>query len=569
MFVLFVFSFLAGLCTMLSPCILPILPIVLAAGASKGRLRPLGVCIGLVISFTFFTIALTSIVKASGISPDLLRYIAIGLVFVFGLCMVVPPLSRWLYSLLSPIAEIGERLQHKGPKEGLIGGLTLGVALGLLWTPCAGPILAAITTFIATQSITFVTVGLALAYVIGAAIPLFLIAWGGGKVIGASKLLSAHTEGVRMFFGGVTVLVAVAIAFHWDMLIEQKVALFVPSIQVEDNPKVLETIGTLQNEIRSSAQQEVPREAPAVHPVSYGKAPELTGATNWIHSPPLTLEQMKGKVVLIDFWTYTCINCLRTLPYIKDLYAKYKDDGLVVIGIHTPEFEFEKEPSNVSEAVSRLGITYPVAQDNNYTVWQAFHNRYWPAHYLIDQNGNIVFIHFGEGGYAEMERQVRELLHLPPLTIKESAVQGRPISSETYLGTSRGRSYTHENAIAFERTKLYTYFQPLNDDEVGLKGSWNVQGERITAEGNDCYLEYNFLGNQAYLVLSGSSSEPILVFLDGKLVGEVRMDGDRKYDLVDTTYGRHLLSLKVSQGISAYAFTFGNEQLSASSSHEP
>ena len=290
---------------MLSPCILPILPIVLAAGASKGRWRPFGVCIGLVISFTFFTVTLTSIVQAFGISADLLRYIAIGLVFLFGLCMVVPLLSRWFYALMAPIAQLGERLQRKGPKEGLFGGLVLGLALGLLWTPCAGPILAAITAFIATQSISLITVGLALTYVIGAAIPLFFLAWGGGRVIRASKFLSGHTEGLRTFFGCVTILVAIAIALHWDVLVEQKIALVVPAVLIEDNPLVERQLGKLREEIRASGNQQESKETTAQSTPTYGKAPELMGLTNWINSSPLSLQQLKGKVVLIDFWTYT------------------------------------------------------------------------------------------------------------------------------------------------------------------------------------------------------------------------------------------------------------------------
>ena len=241
------------------------------------------------------------------------------------------------------------------------------------------------------------------------------------------------------------------------------------------------------------------------------------------------------------------------------MYAQYKDKGLVVIGIHTPEFEFEKNPSNVTEAVFRLGITYPVAQDNNYRVWEAFHNHYWPAHYLIDQNGNIVFVHFGEGGYSEMENRIRELLQLPPLTSQEASRQTRPLSPETYLGMERGKSYTSENKILFGQTALYTYSTPLKEDTVGLKGYWLVQPESITAVGNDCFLDYNFTGKQVYLVLSGSRSTPLQVVLDGHPLKEIRIDGDRKYDIVDTEYGRHILSLKVPKGISAYAFTFGDE----------
>jgi thiol-disulfide isomerase/thioredoxin len=424
--------------------------------------------------------------------------------------------------------------------------LVLGGALGLLWTPCAGPILASITTLIATQSATVAMVGLILAYVIGASIPLFLIIWGSGKVIQRSKYLSGHLEGVRVVFGVMTILVAIVIALHWDMVIEQKIALIVPAALIDNTPEVQNRL----NELHTSSLPET---------LSYRKAPELDGATHWINSPPLSIDQLKGKVVLIDFWTYTCINCLRTLPYIKDWYAKYKDRGLVVIGVHTPEFEFEKKPSNVEEAVTRLGITYPVAQDNSYAIWEAYQNHFWPAHYLIDQNGNIVLTHFGEGGYAEMEAKIRELLNLPPISSHEPSVTTRAISPETYLGSNRGPSYTSENAIVYGRTVLYAYPRPLQLNAVGLKGRWKIEDEKIVAEGDDCFLDYHFIGKQVYLVLSGAGQQPMSVFLDGRHVKNLTIEGDRKYDIVDTAYGQHQLSLKIPEGISAYAFTFGDE----------
>lgn len=336
MLLLFMVSFLAGVCTMLSPCILPILPIVLASGVSRQKWRPLGVTIGLIVSFTFFTLTLTYLVRAFEISADVLRNIAIGLVFLFGLFMVVPALSSCFYRLLGPVAKIEERIQEQGPQGGFFGGIILGCALGLLWTPCAGPILAAITAFIATQSITGTVVGLILAYVTGAAIPIFLLAWGGGKIVRASKVLSAHAEGIRRFFGWITIFVAVAISFHWDISLEQKISRFVPAITVEDTVGVKEGLESLQKEVAAQNKQPMKVASEPTRYPSYGRAPELTGLTNWINSPALSLNQLQGHVVLIDFWTYSCINCLRTLPHIKELYAQYKDQGLVVIGVHTP-----------------------------------------------------------------------------------------------------------------------------------------------------------------------------------------------------------------------------------------
>jgi cytochrome c biogenesis protein CcdA/thiol-disulfide isomerase/thioredoxin len=533
------FAFLAGIFTVLSPCILPILPAILSAGTLQGRLRPLGIIIGLICSFTFFTLSLTAIVHATGLSPNLLRYAAILLIFLFGLIMIFPRLSNWFAALTAPIATLGQHLQGKS-STGFIGGMIFGLALGLLWTPCAGPILAAITTLVATHAINLLTVLMTLSYSVGAGIPMFLIAYGGSRIIQSSRFLSQHAEGIRQVFGVLMILVATVLFFHWDMMLEQKLSQYLPSSMVENNTKVQQQLQKLRGETLEKM----------------GKAPDFVGITEWINSSPLNIEELRGKVVLVDFWTYSCINCLRTLPYLEKWYADYQDQGLIIIGVHTPEFEFEKDPQNVAAAAKRLGVEYPIALDNNYQTWQAYRNNYWPAHYLIDQEGNIRMEHFGEGGYAETENEIRQLLGLASISIAEPKVISMPTSPETYLGSARGRSYIQEVQLG---EMAYDYTKSLGDDQVGLKGAWLVEEESITPKGDDCYLNMNFLAKRVYLVLSGSSKEPIEVFLDGKPAGEFYMDGDKKYDIVSTTYERHLLSLKIPEGISAYAFTFGNE----------
>jgi len=558
MFLLLGFAFLAGIFTVMSPCILPILPVVLSAGISKGKFRPIGIIIGLILSFTFFTLSLTAIVHATGLSANALRYAAIALIALFGLVMIFPRLSEWFAKLTSPIANTGQNLQQTDHGNGFRSGLIFGIALGLLWTPCAGPILAAIITLAATQTWTLSTILLTLSYSIGAGIPLFLIAYGGGKIIQSSKFLSEHAEGIRQIFGCLMLLAALSIALHWDMALQQQIARFIPTILIEDNPRVKDELAKLRtNRIKA--------ENPLLSTVSedklahFGAAPEFIGIVNWINSPPLSLAQLHGKVVLIDFWTYSCINCLRTLPYLEKWYADYKDKGLVIIGVHTPEFEFEKDPKNVAEAASRLGINYPIAQDNDYKTWQAYENNYWPAHYLIDQNGILRMVHFGEGAYVETENAIRHLIGLPELNIAEPIRNFRPISPETYLGTLRASSYASDIQLQPNQTILYEYQSPLGADKVGLKGKWKVEEERITSQSNESYLDYNFLAKKVYLVLSGSSSTPMQVYLDGKHIADIKVDGARKYDIAATPYGRHELSLRIPQGVSAYAFTFGDE----------
>lgn len=550
MLLLLIFSFLAGISTILSPCILPILPAILSAGTVEGKWRPLAITLGLIISFTFFTLALTAVVQATGISANALRYAAITLIALFGIVMMFPKLSNLFAKSVAPIASLGQNIQSSSPKSGFAGGFIFGIALGLLWTPCAGPILAAITTLVATQSITWTTVLITIAYSIGAGIPMLMIAYGGAFIIQSSHFLSQHAERIRQFFGCLMVLTAIAIAFHWDMIVQQQITRILPPVLIEDTPLVKEELEKLG---KGNLERSV------IGPTVDYKAPELTGIVNWINSPPLSLMNLQGKVVLIDFWTYSCINCLRTLPYLEKWYADYKKDGLVIIGVHTPEFEFEKDPKNVAEAAARLGVKYPIAQDNDYKTWQAFHNRYWPAHYLIDQQGNLRMVHFGEGGYVETENAIRELLGMAQLKMEEPIKSERPLSPETYLGTYRPSSYTKEITVKPNVITDYTYRAPLKDDTVGLEGQWNIESERITSESDDSFLEMNFLASNVYLVMTGQSKQPVEVFLDGKLAKTFSMDGDRKYDIVKTKYGRHLLSIKIPKGISAYAFTFGDE----------
>jgi len=552
MLLLTLFSFLAGLFTILSPCILPILPAILSVSVLRGKWRPLGIILGLILSFSFFTLFLTSLVHAFGISPNILRYFAIAILFLFGLILLIPQLSNWFASFSSTIAQYGEDIQGGKTRGGFFSGLLFGAALGLIWTPCAGPILAAITTLAATQSVNFNTIILTLAYSFGAGIPLLLIAYGGQSIIHSSKFLSRHSEGIRQFFGCLMIVTAAAIAFHWDAKIQESISHYVPPILIENNPYVKETINQLEPHgkiLKNIKEGEFS---------NYGPAPEFVGITSWINTPPLSLQSLKGKVVLVDFWTYSCINCLRTLPYIKKWYADYSNDGFVVVGMHTPEFEFEKDLSNVMEAVKRLGITYPVALDNDYKTWQAYGNHYWPADYLIDQNGDLRLVHFGEGDYEETENLIRLLLGKKQLDFPKKKHEQRALSPETYLGTNRAEHYSPHLEISPDKIKKYDYSLPLKENQVGLKGIWKVEGEKITAEGADSYLQMNVLAEEVYLVLSGTSQTPLEVSVDNQKFKTFEMDGDRKYDIAVVPYGRHLISIHIPQGVSAYAFTFGD-----------
>lgn len=429
MTVLLSFAFLAGIVTVLSPCVLPVLPALLSAGGGKGHLRPIGIISGLIFSFTFFTLALTAIVQLTGISPDILRYIAIALIAMFGLLMIFPALGEKFAEMTAGVANLGQSVQEKSHLfgTGFWSGFVLGIALGLIWTPCAGPILAAITTLAVTSSVTWFTFFLTLAYSLGAAIPMFFIIYGGKKIISSSRGISNYSEGIRKSFGVLMILSALAIALHYDTKLQEIAIQYVPLINIENNLLVNEELEKLRRSHSVIANKEFilskqkfsedGRNLPKLAAV-----PELVEITGWVNTEPFTLQQLQGKVVLIDFWTYSCINCIRTLPYLKDWYAKYKDKGLVIVGVQTPEFEFEKNTENVREAAKRFGLEYPIAVDGKLKTWQNFNNHYWPTHYLVDQEGLVRSFHLGEGAYTETENGIRNLLGLVPLIEEEKTL---------------------------------------------------------------------------------------------------------------------------------------------------
>ena len=562
MIILTFFAFLAGIVTVLSPCVLPVLPALLSGGAGIGRFRPHGIVLGLTLSFAFFTLALTAIVHATGVSAEYLRQIAIGLIVLFGLTMLFPKLGDWFAEKTSGIASLGVTLQEKSKfaGSGFWSGFFLGMALGLVWTPCAGPILAAITTLVATQAITFKTIFITLAYCLGSAIPLFLIVYGGNQILYSTKMLSRHTETIRRVFGALMIVAAATIALHADVALQQFALQYIPLINIEDNPLVKSELDKLRKNT-----------APSLSLDGKTKAPDFIGIQEWINSPPLSLPKLQGKVILVDFWTYSCINCVRTLPYLKKWDQDYRDKGLVIVGIHTPEFEFEKNPRNVKDAVSRFEIKYPVGLDNEYKTWQNYNNRYWPAHYLIDQNGLVRDAHFGEGAYLETENAIRSLLGLTPLSKKEEVKSQMQITPETYLGYSRADHYSPEILIKKDQPALYQHKEPLQNDHVALNGSWTVRPEFIQA-GDDASLTLNFLANRVYLVMSSPTPQPITILLDGKpplpsnyttdtnSEGKILVHEPRMYDILDLKGDskRHTLTLLFPKDVTPYVFTFGS-----------
>ncbi len=567
MIILLFFSFLAGLVTVLSPCILPILPLLLASGVGSGRFRPIGVILGFTVSFAFFTLTLTSLAHAFGISPDFLRYAAIVIMIFFGCTLFFPRFEQMLVRYFSGIARIGNVIQGKSSLvgSGFLSGIVLGIALGLIWTPCAGPILAAISTLAATRAITSAAVLITLMYSLGAALPMFLIAYGGSKIVSSARMVSTYAEIIRKCFGLLMIFAALAIAFHVDVILQQFTLNYFPMITFEDT-------SLIKKELEKVVIKEVNN---PLGGILESQAPDFVGIADWINTEPLSLTTLRGKVILVDFWTYSCINCVRTLPVLKQWYADYKDKGFVLVGVHTPEFAFEKNIKNVQDAVKRFGIEYPVALDSNYETWRAYNNRYWPAHYLIDQQGAIKERHFGEGGYQETENAIRALLGLGAKGMVETPIQLRKAQTpELYLGFARAQQYQTSPAIQQNQKIDYSYQEPLANDYIGLKGAWYVTPEYIKSEGDMSRMDLNFIANRVYLVMQSDEPRAVHVMFDNEEVahnyhsvdmneqGEILVHEARMYDILDLRgdNGRHTLSLLMPSGVSAYAFTFGTEE---------
>lgn len=373
---------LAGVATVASPCVLPVLPMLLGASVGRTeRLRPFYIVSGFVLAFVAVAWLFGAAAQAFGVSHAAVRTAAAALLVAAGVLMLWPAAADRLMLRLSPVAGLGERWASRGG-GGAAGALLLGASLGAVWTPCAGPVLASILALVAQAGSPAETAPLLAAYALGAGFPMLLIAYGGQSVSTRWRGLAKHAAAVRRVFGALVIVAGIAMLGRWDA-------------------QATAWLTSLWS----------PASGEADVPATTGEAaPEFAGVDAWINSPPLTMAGLRGKVVLVDFWTFGCVNCVRSVPHIERLHRLYAGQGLVVVGVHTPEFGFERPLPAVQEAVRRQGLTYPVAQDNTYRTWSAYRNRYWPAQYLIDRDGRVVFRYFGEGGEREIEQRVRALL---------------------------------------------------------------------------------------------------------------------------------------------------------------
>ncbi len=594
MIVLLAFALLAGAATAITPCVLPVLPALLSASGSGGRRRPLGVVTGLALTHTITIVGIASVVDGVGFADGTLRTLAIAVLAVFGLTLLVPVASLWIEARMAALSRLGPRRAG----DGFWSGLPVGGALGFVYAPCAGPILAAVISVGASRGTTGGLVAVAIAYALGSAAVLLVLALGGRRVM---ERVRRGTRGpiVQRVLGGVMVLTAVLMFANLDIRFQSALAsefpgfLTNPTGGLERSSAVEKRLAKLRGESKFKAPTAPVSEPGRAASVTsdaklpgvttpdlpiLGTAPDFTGNQRWFNSPPLTMRGLRGRVVLVDFWTYTCINCLRTLPYVRAWDERYRAAGLTIVGVHTPEFAFEKKASNVQQAITDKHLRYPVVQDNDYGTWNAFTNQAWPAKYLIDAQGNVRYVHLGEGEYKETEAAIRALLaeagdkRVGAAAKPKGAIvtAGAKATPETYLGSARAQGFSPVGPSNGTRTYTAATGDELPQSVFSLGGRWTIDDESARAV-RGASITAHVVGTAVYLVLSSQANTPrrVRVRLDGKPIsaadagsdvhdGVVTVRGQRLYSLVEVgAVEDHILTLRLDPGVSGYAFTFG------------
>ncbi|MFJ5046221.1 cytochrome c biogenesis protein DipZ [Streptomyces sp. NPDC088719] len=601
MITLMLIGLLGGLITAVSPCILPVLPVVFLAGGSgrgedgeaagkparaqgdaeaggggtaggggavatappkaPGRpprnRRPYAVVAGLVVSFAFFTLLGVTVISALGLPQDILRYVGLGLLVLIGLGLIFPPVERLLEK---PFARIPQRQVNK---EG--SAFVLGLGLGLLYVPCAGPVLAAITIAGARGEISSDIVVLTLSFAVGTAVPLLVFALAGRRVADRVAAFRRRARGLRIAAGSLMIVLALALALDVTAAIQRSLPDYTSGVQrkIEDSDAARQQLSGLYD----NSNKELSRcEDGADELRSCGPAPALEGIDSWFNTPgdrPVDLKSLRGKVTLIDFWTYSCINCQRAVPHIRDWERAYRDAGLRVVGVHSPEFAFEKKRGNVVAGAEKLGVDWPVALDNDLATWDNYRNRFWPAKYLIDAEGTVRYFTFGEGQYDRTENMIRELLRqadptvvLPKPTDRAMDDLAADRTPETYLSNLRIRGYVG-TPLVDDRPAVYRFPKgdlPLN--KLSLDGTWTAGYEEFTA-GRDARIAFTYRAKNANVVLAGTGKVSVLV--NGVVTKTLRVTGSptlhRLTDDRDPRTAR--LELRVDEGLQAYVFTFG------------
>jgi cytochrome c biogenesis protein CcdA/thiol-disulfide isomerase/thioredoxin len=525
--------------------------------ATRRRRRPFAVVAGLVVSFSVATLAGSWLLSALGLPDGLLRWIGIVVIGLLGIGLLVPvvgdllerPFARWT---------AGHEVT-----EG--GGFVLGLSLGLVFVPCAGPVLAAIAAVGAQHHIGWRSVVLTVAFAAGAAVPLLVFAVAGQYLTTRMRAVRSRAASVRKIVGAVLVLTALVLSFNLTDGLQRAVPGYTDSLQthIEGNASARQALAGVTGEHTGGALSDCTPSSPVL--AECGRAPAFVGISSWLNTPgdrPLSVGGLKGRVVLVDFWTYSCINCQRTLPHVEAWNAAYAKDGLTVVGVHTPEFAFEHGVGNVRTAAAQLGVHYPIAIDNAYATWDNYQNEYWPAEYLIDSTGTVRHVDFGEGAYGQTEGFIRQLLRaanpavvLPPASDVPDMTPTEAITPESYLGSQHPTNLDGQTILEGQDAP-YVLPDTVAQDTYAYGGRWNIGTEASTA-GTGATLDLRYQAKDVYLVLGGSGT--VAVSVNGTPTTTVAVSGEPKlYQLVGTPDSHAaLLSLSVSPGVAAYDFTFG------------
>ena len=566
---LLLISFIAGILTILAPCVLPLLPVIIGGsigGKTKERLRPYIIAGSLAGSIIFFTLLLKVSTLLINLSPNVLNYFSGGLLVALGLASMAPEIWERLIVAFN-LQAASQRLLGKSENNTrkYVGPMLIGIALGPIFASCS-PTYAFILASVLPHSFASGLIYL-ITYSLGLVLALLVISLLGRRAISRySWVIDTHSM-FRRLLGILFIIIGVLIIMGKEVTVETWVANHLPFDETKIEQILLQkqNKGSLIKKISTTLKDD------SILNVQPTPAPEFVGLTNWINSAPLTMSGLKGKVVLVDFWTYSCINCIRSIPYVEKWYETYQDKGLVIVGVNTPEFAFEHDPANVQAAVKRDGITYPVALDNNYGTWNAFNNDSWPADYLIDKSGNIRYVSLGEGDYDKTEKAIQLLLGINrTLTTPTSNV---PISQnqtpETYFGTNREQNYVGSPAL-IDGTENFTKASQLDTNNWTLGGKWQISPEYITSEDSESTLTFNVEAKDVYVVAGNQNGQSgnVAVGLPSNVTGQYGNDVANGSVFINSSKLYHIVSLRqvgdttvtltVPQGVSLYTFTFGS-----------
>jgi cytochrome c biogenesis protein CcdA/thiol-disulfide isomerase/thioredoxin len=559
-----------GLITGISPCILPVLPVIFFSGtqstadgatAVKSKrevLRPYRVIGGLVLSFSLVTLVGSALLSLLHLPQDAIRWVALAALVAIGLGLIFPHFEQLLERPFSriPQKQIATRAN----------GFGLGLALGVLYVPCAGPVLAAIVVAGATANIGVPVVVLTVAFALGTAVPLLFFALAGQRVAERVSAFRRHQRQIRVTAGIVTLLLAVALVFNLPAVLQRAIPDYTSSLQnkLGGGQQIQQdlNLGGIVNDQNKELSNCTDGSAQLQN---CGSAPDLKGITAWLNTAgdkPIDLHGLRGKVVLIDFWAYSCINCQRAIPHVEGWYKAYHDDGFEVIGVHTPEYAFEKVTGNVEKGAADIGITYPIALDNSYSTWTNYRNQYWPAEYLIDAGGVVRHVKFGEGDYNVTEKLIRQLIAtarpgvaLPPPVDAPDTTPQSGLTPETYFGV--GKMVNYAGTGVYDKGQANFAFPPtLPDDSFALQGPWTLDYQGATADSDTSSIELNYHAKNVYIVVGGTGS--LTVTRDGKTT-TVPISGPPTSHQIATgnDMARGLLDVHSSKGLQVFSFTFG------------